>query len=49
MEHSKKFFLVKEFYDNGAWRKAKVRNAVIKHWITADEFEEITGEQYSDE
>ncbi|MBO6178546.1 MAG: XkdX family protein [Selenomonadaceae bacterium] len=43
---SKKFETVKENYDNGFWSKAKVRNAVVKNWITAAEYEEITGEKY---
>ena len=46
MEHSEKFALVKEYYDAGFWKKAAVRNAVKKHWITAEEYEEITGEEY---
>lgn len=43
---SKKFNLVKRYYDNGLWNKAMVRNAVVKSWITAAEYEEITGEVY---
>lgn len=43
---SKKFNLVKRYYDNGLWNKAMVRNAVVKGWITAAEYEEITGEVY---
>lgn len=45
-EHSKKFYLVKGYYDKGQWNKTMVRNAVVKHWITAEEFEEITGQPY---
>lgn len=47
MGHSAKFEKVKGFYDNGLWSKAKVRNAVVKDWITAAEYEEITGEAYT--
>ena len=47
MEHSAKFDYVKEYYDTGRWKKKAVRNAVIKGWITAEEYEEITGEAYS--
>lgn len=47
MEHSTKFNKVKGFYDNGFWTKAMVRNAVVKGWITAEEYEEITGEAYA--
>ena len=43
---SKKFNLVKRYYDNGLWNKVMVRNAVVKDWITAAEYEEITGEVY---
>ncbi len=43
---SKKFNLVKRYYDNGLWNKAMVRNAVVKGWIAAAEYEEITGEVY---
>ena len=46
-EHSPKFALVKGYYDNGQWKKAAVKNAVVKGWITAEEYEEITGEVYA--
>ncbi len=46
IEHSPKFELVKSYYDAGLWKKKAVRNAVVKGWITAAEYEEITGEQY---
>lgn len=45
-EHSQKFELVKKYYDKGMWKIKAVRNAVRKHWINAEEFEEITGEVY---
>lgn len=45
-EHSPKFELVKKYYDNGLWSITAVRNAVAKGWITAEEFKEITGEDY---
>ena len=51
MEHSEKFELVKTYYDNyvagikPCWNKKRVHDAVGK-WITADEYEEITGEPY---
>ena len=47
MEHSPKFELVKHYYDIGKWKKPAVRNAVVKGWITAAEYEEITGEVYA--
>lgn len=43
---SKKFNTVKNAYDRGNWNKAMVANAVVKGWITAEEYELITGEQY---
>ena len=41
---SKKFDLVKNYYNSGLWSMKKVRNAVVKEWITEEEFEEIIGE-----
>ena len=46
MEHSAKYDKVKAFYDGGYWTKNMVKNAVIKNWITEDEYAEITGEPY---
>lgn len=50
MTHSKHFEEVKRFYDTGKWSKKRVYNAVTNPksnpWITADEYEEITGEKY---
>ena len=46
VEHSPKFELVKNYYDSGFWKKKAVRNAVSRGWITAAEYEEITGEIY---
>ena len=45
VQHSKNFEKVKGYYDDGFWSENRVRSAVGK-WITADEFEEITGEIY---
>ena len=45
-EHSEKFELVKNYYDEGLWKKKAVKNAVARGWITAEEYEEITGEAY---
>lgn len=46
MEHSRMYEKVKKYYDRGLWKKAAVRSAVVKEWITAEEYEEITGEPY---
>lgn len=44
--HSPKFYKVKTYYDSGLWNLTQVRNAVVKKWITAEEFKEITGKDY---
>lgn len=48
MEHSKKYEKVKAYYNNGngLWKISRVREAVIRGWITEEEFKEITGEEY---
>ena len=40
-----KFEKVKSYYERGLWTKAMVYNVVGK-WITAEEYEAITGEPY---
>ena len=49
MKMSKRYEQVKSYYDNGLWNKHRVYNAVVKGWITAEEYEEITGEPYEGE
>lgn len=44
---SKHYTMVKQFYDDGIWILEMVKNAVVKNWITADEFKTITGEDYT--
>lgn len=44
---SAKFELLKKYFDYGLWNKEKLKNAVIKDWISKDEFELITDEEYS--
>lgn len=51
MNHSKKFDKVRNYYNtivNGErlWNENRVGNAVVKEWITEEEFKEITGEDY---
>lgn len=41
-----KFDKVKSFYNNGLWTDEMVRNAVVKEWITPEEFTIITGGKY---
>ena len=43
---SAKYETVKKFYDLGLWDERKVRDAVAKGWITAEEFMSITGKEY---
>lgn len=38
---------VKKWYDWGIWTKAMVASAVAKGNITAEEYQEITGEVYA--
>lgn len=46
---SKHFKKVKGYFDSGLWSIERDRNAVIKGWITAEEFKMITGEVYGDD
>lgn len=51
MEHSEHYEQVKRYYDTiiagkRLWSIERVRKAVSREWITADEFKEITGEAY---
>ena len=43
-----RFELVKSYYKRGLWSIKRVRDAVIKGWITAAQFEEITVVQYEE-
>ena len=44
-----KFEKVKLYYEKGLWDKSRIRNAVIKGWITAEEYENIVGEPYEED
>ena len=46
---SDKYEKVKKYYDNKLWSSDKVKNSVAKNWITAEEYKEITGEEYTTE
>ena len=46
---SKKYNLVKKYYDQGLWSQKRVHDAVDKNWITAEEYKLITGEDYQGE
>lgn len=43
---STKFQKVKKYYDSGLWSKRMVYQAVLKDWITFEEYELITGEPF---
>lgn len=40
---SKHFAEIKKYFDSGVWSETKLREAVAKNWITAAEFQAITG------
>lgn len=46
MTHSQKFESVKRYYNFGYWDLKRVKDAVAKGWITAQEYTEITGKKY---
>ena len=48
MEHSKNYEKVKTYYDKGLWSIERVRQAVVKGWITEEEFTEITSILYEE-
>lgn len=49
MERSTKFKHVITYYKRGLWDEKRVRDAVGKGWITAEEFAEITGSTYNEQ
>ena len=44
--HSKMFERIKFYYDTNRWGIDAVKTAVVKGLITANEYKEITGEDY---
>lgn len=40
---SKRYELVKGYYDKRLWTRKMLKNAVTKGWITQDEYDEIVG------
>ena len=46
--HSKHFEQVKGYYASHLWNEKRVRDAVVKGWITEEEFEEIVGKPYAE-
>lgn len=47
-EHSPNYNKVKNYYDKSLWSIDRVYNAVVKGWITPEEYEEITGQPYKE-
>ena len=43
---SKHYEKVKDYYDRGLWSVEKVRQAVVKGWITEEEYALIVNESY---
>jgi hypothetical protein len=39
---------IEKWYKQGLWTKKMVANAVVKKQISADDYEEITGEKYEE-
>lgn len=48
-KHSKEFLKYKKRYERGGCRKDQLRELVELEAITADEYEEITGDKYEAE
>ncbi len=44
--HSKMFFSIKKYYDEDRYTKDQVKIFVRAKWITADEYKEITSDDY---
>ena len=41
-----RYELVKKYYESGLWNDMRVRNAVVKGWLTEAEYTELTGGKY---
>lgn len=42
------FNSIKRYYDSGRYTKEQVKVFVMARWITAEEYEQITGEPYEE-
>lgn len=47
MMNQKHYEKAKKYYEDGVWTITMLRNVVGK-WITEEQFEEITGQPYSE-
>ena len=45
---SSKYEKVKSYYERGLWNISRVRNAVVKGWITSEEYFVMTGQAYEE-
>lgn len=48
MAAKSKYQKVKDYFDKGLWSISRVRDSVVKEWITPEQFYEITGEVYEE-
>ena len=48
LEHSKKYAAIKMYRSFSMWNDKMVHDAVLKGWVTEEEYEEITGLRYDD-
>lgn len=37
------FYIAKRYYERGLWNEEKLRKLVAKNYLTADEFQTLTG------
>lgn len=44
-----KYDKVRSYYERGLWSINRVRDAVVKNWITPEQYKEITGETYNND
>lgn len=47
--HSKKYYDIKMYYETDRWTLTMVQNAVVKSFITKEEYTEITGLEYQNQ
>ncbi|MCR4618777.1 MAG: XkdX family protein [Lachnospiraceae bacterium] len=46
--YSEHYELVKSYYCRKLWSIERVKKAVVKGWITKEEYKEITGNEYGE-
>ena len=45
---SKLYEKIKSYYDTGLWSETRVKNMVIKGFITKEEYKDIIGKEYEE-